>query len=392
MNKLNILSLLIFILSACNRSSVPTSQLPDSRSMNNECIPPIVDFAYPVNQRHSKNTTQLLPLSPWQMDEPLPAVPSGARAFDTVSFARTKDGHNEVWVKRQLYFESENIKRSPGVQFLIYRPDTKEWKLIPDKLDENNAKSGLIYLANDGTIWANLSFVGLNYFAVYNEKKEGFEYVEESKTMPTGNLLLDDDEKFWIFENKGGIYSFDTVSRKIEQHVSMPDLETNSSLYGSMISLAPDGSIYFLTITNEQQSKLAHFFPKTNKLEFVPNFDHYLGDTSYNLFVDRSGRLWLGDLGWMETNGTWYRAVRSPVFITDRAESSENYIWSNPSIILESSNGLLWFQSDNGLTWLNPQKGEWCWFTTAQSNIVEDKQHNLWMIADEKLYKYSLKQ
>jgi ligand-binding sensor domain-containing protein len=276
------------------------------------------------------------------------------------------------------------------VQFLVYRTDTKEWKLIPDAFDDKSAKSGLIYMASDGTIWADLAFSGSSYFAIYNDEEGQFEYVVESENIPVGNLLSGDDGKFWILASKDGIYSYDTLSHKIEKHVSIPDLETSGSLYGSMATLAPDGSIYFLNMAGERQVRLMHFFPKTGQLEYAPDFDFYLGDISYNLFMERSGRLWVGDLGWMEPDGAWYRIVRSPVFITDRAESSVKYIWSSPSIVLESSNDLLWFRSDNGLTWLDPQEGEWCWFTTEQSNIVEDQQHNLWMIADGKLYKYPL--
>jgi hypothetical protein len=372
----------MFGLSACSNSS----NLPD-----NGCILPIVGFAYPASERNTTtNTIQVLPSTPWRVEAPLPEIPSDARAFDLVSFARTKEGRTEIWVERQYYFETENAGRVPRVQFLIYHTDTREWKLIPERFDENSARSGLIYLVKDGTIWADLNFPGFSYFAIYNEKKELFEYVAESENIPVGNLLSSGDGKIWILASKDGIYSYDTVSHKIEKHVSIPNLETSSSLYGSMATLAPDGSIYLLSMTGERQVNLMHFFPKTGQLEYVPNFDYYLGDISYNLFMERSGRLWVGDLGWMEPDGTWYRVVRSPVFVTDRSEGGNKYVWSSPSIVLQSSNGLLWFQSDNGLTWLDPQKGEWCWFTTEQSNIVEDEQHNLWMIANGKLYKYPL--
>jgi hypothetical protein len=374
--------LCIFGGSACSNSP----NLPD-----NGCILPIVDFAYPASERHTTaNTTQVLPSTPWQVEATLPEIPSDARAFDLVSFARTNDGRNEVWVRRYLDFETDGGVSVLRVQFLVYRTDTREWKLIPEKFDDNSAKSGSIYMAKDGTIWANLGFSGFSYFAIYNDQEGQFEYLEESENVPSGNRLLDDDGKFWILASKDGIYSYDPVSHEIEKHASIPDVETNSSLYGSMATLAPDGSIYFLNMTGERQVRLMHFFPKTGQLEYEPNFDYYLGDISYNLFMERSERLWVGDLGWMEPDGAWYRIVRSPVFITDRAERGVKYIWSSPSIVLESSNNLLWFRSDNGMTWLDPQKKEWCWFTTEQSNIVEDQQQNLRMIAGGNLYKYPL--
>jgi len=350
----------------------------------------MIPFAYPVNQGYSRGVTKILPSTPWQAETLLPEVPSGTRAFDLVSFARERNGYDEIWIKRQFYFEAEYPENAPRIQFLVYRTDTKEWKLIPAKFGENNAKSGLVYLAKDGTIWAHLGFSGLSYFAIYNEEEERFEYLEGSDSVPEGNRLLDDGGKFWILASRDGIYSYDTITRKIEKHINMPDLETSSSLFGSMATFAPDGSIYFLNMTGERQTNLMHFAPETNQLDFMAHVKEYLGDVSYNLFVDRSGRLWFGDLGWRDSNGTWYRIVRSPVFITDRAESAGKYAWTYPSIVLESSNGVLWFQSDNGMTWLDPQKGQWCWFTTEQSMVIEDQRHNLWMIADGKLYKYPL--
>jgi ligand-binding sensor domain-containing protein len=382
MNKSSFSLLLLFFLSACTGSSATGDK---------KCITPIVDFAYLANSKHTvTNTTQVLPSDPWDVEAMLPEMPSDANVFDMVSFARTKDGHNEIWVTRQLDFEAADAGRVPRVQFMVYQTDTGKWKLIPEQFDDRSAKSGKIYLASDGTIWAYLGFSGSSHFASYNDKKEQFEYLEGSENVPRGNLLLDNDGKFWIFASKDGVYSFDTLTHKIEKNISIPNLETSSSLYGSMATLAPDGSIFFLNMTGERQANLMHYLPKTDQLENVPNFDYYLGDISYNLFFDHSGRLWVGDLGWMEPDGTWYRTVRSPVFITNKAESAEKYTWSSPSIVLESSDNNLWFQSDNGMTWLDPQKEKWCWFTTERSNIVEDQQQNLWMIADGKLYKNSL--
>ena len=379
-------------LSACGNLPTPTSELLPVRDTPipfiDGCIPPLTNFAYPVNQRHARSTTQILPAAPWQVEVPLPEKPSGAYAFDLVSVSRTINGQNEVWIRRYLDFKTEGGESILRVQFLVYHTETQEWKLIPEEFDNDSAKSGQVYLAKDGKIWANLGFSGFSYFALYNDKKGQFEYVEESENVPVGNLLLGNDGKFWILASKDGIYSFDTTSHEIERYVSMPDLESSGSLYGSMATVALDGSLYFLNMTGEQQVRLIHFNPETNFFEFVPGLD-YLGDISYNLFMDRSGRLWVGDLGWMETNGTWYRIVRSPVFITDKGEGA-SLIWSQTSIVLESSNGFLWFQSDNGMTWLDPQKEKWCWFTTEKSNIVEDQQQNLWMIADGKLYKYPL--
>ncbi len=88
----------------------------------------------------------------------------------------------------------------------------------------------------------------------------------------------------------------------------------------------------------------------------------------------------------------WKDQIHQPsIFITLSRESPFSSRLSTPKILLESADGKLWFHHENGMISLDPKKGEWCWFTTYQSNIVEDSQHNLWMIADGKLYTYPLK-
>ena len=67
-----------------------------------------------------------------------------------------------------------------------------------------------------------------------------------------------------------------------------------------------------------------------------------------------------------------------------------------PEIMLESSNGVLWFDrfTDNsqvdGTAWYNPETGQGCMFTNLVSTIAEDANHTLWFVARERLYKLSL--
>jgi hypothetical protein len=39
-----------------------------------------------------------------------------------------------------------------------------------------------------------------------------------------------------------------------------------------------------------------------------------------------------------------------------------------------------------GLAWHQPETGEWCMFTSAKSNIIKDRQGNLWIVYDNALY------
>ncbi len=390
--------ILLFILSVVSACSIASdSDLPDditSGVFDEACIPPIKAFAFPVNElRAELSDEQILPPSPWQVEIGLPETPNGGEfSYDHISFARSRAGYSEIWVKRQVDFGRKGIQPIPKVQILVYRTDIEEWKLIPETFDKNSAKSGSIYLEKDGTIWAEFAFSNpeTGYFAVFNEADGAFNYLKNGKSIPSGNRLLDGNGIFWIIHD--GVYSFNPDSGEITQHISIPNLNNYSSLYSSMATFAPDDSIYFVNVTGDQKAELLHFSTKTGNIdsENLSNAFYYLADMAYSLFVDRSGKLWVSDLGWMEPNGTWYKIIRSPIFITDRAESGNKYTWVYPSIVHESSTGLLWFHSENGMAYLNPEKEIWCWFTTEQSNIVEDREGNLWMIAEDNLYRLSL--
>ena len=120
-------------------------------------------------------------------------------------------------------------------------------------------------------------------------------------------------------------------------------------------------------------------------------------DVSYTdifLNFDRTGRLWLDEMAWLEIStsgqGTWYDVFRSPVFLTDRTGSERHYMWASAFQTYESSNGLFWFASGAGLVRLDPANGEWCLTTTLRSPLAEDDQGNLWLAGDGQIYKYRL--
>jgi hypothetical protein len=112
-----------------------------------------------------------------------------------------------------------------------------------------------------------------------------------------------------------------------------------------------------------------------------------------SVFFDKDGNMWLNDHSMMSSDGEWYQIIRSPIFITDRIrEMNDQYLWGFPDIVLESSNGYLWFDSANGISWFDPLEEKWCWVTNDHSATpIEGNSNDIWMAIEGKLYVYQIK-
>lgn len=316
------------------------------------------------------------------------SLPNQARSTSWILSARSNNGYKDIWIRRQWILIGKNNDQTTD-ELWVYSNATKKWIAFPEKINNTNISVGGLYTARNGSLWSHnyVSKSDQPLFSLYNEKNKRFELKDDSLGMPDGWVLLDQKDIFWVIPHQDSIYSYDPATHRVTQHSTLPGLV----VYGA--ALAPDGSIYILKGTTYLQTsddeELFRFYPETEKIERigVPLEPHLV---FFDLLVDHLGRLWLNDYGWMEPDGTWYQIIRSPIFITNNVESGLDRRWKTPSIILESSDGRLWFKSENGMAWLDPQNGKWCWFTTYQSDLIEDQQHNLWMIANGKLYKLEL--
>ncbi|MBN2115480.1 MAG: hypothetical protein JW730_02855 [Anaerolineales bacterium] len=410
-------ALLVFLMFAwitgsCNYSRPAIASTPN----NNSCISPITSLAYPIDgYSKSMQIDQTEPLLPWQVEKDIPQpLPLNQLSYNFIEpqFVRTVRGETEVWLMSTWGAKDDNSFKHT---IYVYQTNSKSWHEVSSIIDEVPAEIVHLYLGTDGTIWASASReIGHAYgysayakstpkfvFGVYDEEKSKFELLDFPERVPLGPIAFNND-KFWIFERYGPIYDVDPRNLQITKYIDprTSDLAQSMDLPEHLVSsdnalvFMNDESFYFLDDTpkyyTSQDVTLFHFIPEKNTLEAIPSINRLEGGPPYtDLFADRSGNLWVSDFGWMDKTGEWYQLIRSPVFISTKVEATP-ILWEHPQIVLESSNGLLWFRSTNGMVSLDPQKGEWCWFTTYQSNIVEDSDQNLWMIADNKLYKYPL--
>ena len=404
--------LLIFLCVISSSCVHPSLGSPDESSNPQACIPPMTTTSYPVNE-YNTHMWPTRPPYPWRAISPIPqsfSPDSLSYSYFDLQFSRDVKNESEIWIMNTWAIKKADTFNH---SIYVYRTGDGTWSEVPSILEDTDAEIVHLYQAKDGTVWAAASTeVGHAYgyyaeiqetpyvFAVFDEEKRNFTSIEFPQEVPLGPVDFDGEE-FWIFEKDGPIYSLNPHTLEITEYLDprkseLADfivLPKNLVKNDGSLAFSKDGSFYFLASTPREypiEIDVFHFSPKTDSLRIItPGF---VGSPSYisGLLVDQFDNLWMSDIGWMDKDGNWYhQLIRSPVFITSYMEG-QSFDWEYPEIVLESSNGVLWFSSTNGMVFMNPKDGNWCWFTTYRSEMIEDAQHNLWMTIDGELYKSPL--
>jgi len=399
--------LLILLLSACDVQAMTEPESLPINETTDKCIPPIYDaFSYPVvgydkNLPNPGNNLVVLPPSPWQVVTSLPQIEDvdygddsyGQMSVINIVQIRHVENHLEIWVSIPV--------RAKPTYLAIYRTDTREWKLIPEQITS-------LIVDKNGSLWGSHSEYTLiqpfdmRVLSKYDEQENIFKIEEDLRSLHSGiekdgfyyysKVLLDKNGIFWILVPTDAIYSYDPTTRKVIRLIDLPSTFRDAQL-------DPNGGIYLLVSEFGYESGheyhrylIEHYQPKTNKIEtFDLNYSIEPIPFANNILIDHMGRLWLDNIAYRDENKVWYQIQRSPIFVSHSKEASNDRKYKSAKILMESSDGRLWFlHRENGMIYLDPEKGEWCWFTTYKSNIMEDTDHNLWMIADGELYKYPL--
>jgi hypothetical protein len=395
-------SLLLIFLAVLNYNN----QRPDEHE--SQCLGSFRTFAYSAPDKNAPSLANTLPQDPWNVDTPLP-IPSDNQTLISVETTRFINGSSEIWLKKDT---SYRISQLTIHEYIIYRTDTRTWKTIAAQVDNTDIYVQKLFVAKDGSMWgqnawptySNLSEVPI--LSTYDEREERFKFDSNVVTIPAAwrdsdgydywsNVLIDQGGIFWIFANKDAIFSYNPNSQEIKRRAEIPDLLV------SHVALAPDHKIYLTRqwespMFSIQDKEIWEFNPQSGDLK---NLEAPLEPwPAYNnILVDHSGRLVLGAVGWRDENDTWHRMYPNSLVYFWNMKWEGDFRWYTPELILESSDGRLWFRKklDDGVSWgmawLNPETMSGCWFTTFDTNIVEDQQRNLWMAADGKLYKYSLR-
>lgn len=385
--KLFIFLLTTLFLIGCLRTQAYTNL------KNSMCLEPETKFAFRAyDENIKKDVKEILPTSPWSLEIEIPSVPQvNEKAYVSLELITiNNNGVEEILVLENSMDDSSGIYRT----LFVYDAKKKEWNKLLNTFEEIPSGILRIYKSDSGDLFLTGQYNDLTnarkgFIAKYNLEQERFSLLSNfNNEIPIGLTAFDPIKgTFWIATVDNLLFNIDPINiQSISQFELPPDLGILTDL-----KMGTENALYLLSVFETHPNNKVTIF-KSDTIEFQQvHYSNYINlDYFSSLFVDKSGNLWLGDQAWKTPEDIWYQIIRSPVFVSNRLPEWSGYRWDAPKITFESSNGFLWFQSVNGMTWLDPSKGEWCWFTTYQSNIVEDSDRNLWMIADNKLYKLPL--
>ena len=384
----------IFTTTSNSSGSTPIPSTSYEVFLDDECIMPLEGFSYKTQDSELPRAGLdfvITPIRPWLSVVNLPTSNINAPSLrQKISIIRSIHGETEIWIENYEYTTSETLN------FIIYNPKSNGFREINAKVISQNSSVYVTSLFLQGeTLWGHNKQKSVSplsetnpLLSRFNETIQEFELDNGSNSkFGTKNYkFLISEEKFWFLVSYDGIYSYSPLEQEFKKYLDVPEHNIMFS------TISPDGEIYYIE-SHIPSERSIYSINISNQDSGVKALDlTYSVDISLfsNIFADHLGQLWIGGLGWRDQDKqTWYKLYPSPIFISTSPESGATY-WQNPFLITESSDGRLWFRSDNGMAWLDLKKEQWCWFTTYQSNIVEDSENNLWMIADGKLYKLPL--
>ncbi|MEW6028917.1 MAG: hypothetical protein ACOYZ8_06200 [Chloroflexota bacterium] len=343
------------------------------------CIPPIIISGYPHGEIYiTPSPKQNVLPSDWEMVSTVPDEFTG-KLGSGLLLVQPREDHDEIWI--DVYDDPiDNGDR----KYYIYRTDTKEWRRAP------TPPSSWVFLDSNNNVWAKtVSYdrsvpifyrldEAINRFVPVMDIAENL----SNGHVPSGVKIGADGLLWFIFrdnQDKTSLYSFDPVTLEAKGHLSGD--------YYEEVEMDKNGNLYLL----QRGVTLVKYNPPTGNVlsANIPRTDEEFGDSN-NMYLDHENRLWISDRVWFDITATGidnqYVVIRSPVFI-DYVDYLLHYRWVRPLVALESIDGRLWYRSTRGNAWFNPNNGEWCLFTTYNSNIVQDSKYDLWMLIENSLYR-----
>ncbi|MBI5295075.1 MAG: hypothetical protein HY869_06335 [Chloroflexi bacterium] len=360
------------------------------------CMPLDVNFAFPVGLADSRSIET--PISPPQQGKVIFSLPENVHTYAGSSLVYYKKG---LWI----YAYTKDVDGTNHAVILRYSLDNQSSKkyLAASSIELNTFGFGILLTSQEG-LW----FLALHplrdahsFLLRYDEDADLFESV------PYNGGYFESQVERIRKETYG--YQITGYATAQNGHIWFTDIynlyefNPSTSIVESRLR-ADDGSIFrdpvvdadgFVWLLDEGKGHILKFHPDSQHSESFVNklSDGFTQeDLRNNTLLDRDGRLWISDTGWIDTrandafgNPLWYRVVRSPVFISRHVREYNEYAWEHPVILKQTSDGSIWFRTSYALVRLDINTWNWCKVSYG-GNIEEDGAGRIWILYRDKIY------
>ncbi len=371
-------------------------------SESSSCLPANVTTGYDLTLPRKDQTAVSLrkPMPPW-WEPQLNEAQSNELTLYAVNDVVTQSG-NQIWFADYPY--------ASGSSIMHYNSDTGEIKKYAI-LDQNGKGfvADELLAVSAGTLWARLTMLGFepNYsvLARYNSQKDGFDIVMDRDGLlspvttggvhnifPGQSVLAQAPDGSLVIVLDGEIYVYNPATNQAKRI-----LGHDQGFDAKSIAISKDGHVWFIT---GNDFSIRELDPTDST---IWNYGPPPGMTANDLAdaltvmpkaldVDSTGRIWVSDYGWLEptnqeTRYKWHQISRSTVFISIYNPDYE-YVWIRPDAVYQFSDGNMWYRSGLGIVRFNAQTSTWCWSATKSGPLAEDSKGNLWLVANQQIYKY----
>ncbi|GEM_PF-5339471 len=388
----------IFLI-ICTLLFISCSQQPVERS--NLCIQPIVKFDFPVNNFETVNweNEAILPLGNWKVYDTVSKIKS-------IELSQYENGISYIWINSLQENNSLTLARYNIKDGQVENINSANLFLSNFHL-KKDIQNRVFYIRGS---WNKLAFLEEStlFLGIYDSQDRKFKSllsmsdviekinISSIEAISVSDAKFDDQNNLWFIlyaqsnsQEEYRLFKYAFSTGEIVQNLTTVNLDGFDGQIPFVVT--NEGYLYFWLIESNSLVK----YDSVQNLSTTINIPKEIFDnsptTSVNLYLNHN-KLWLADYGWVDISLPelqWHKILRSSIFIFQQ-EGNGGVTWSHPNFMIETKDNRLWYTSSRGTGWVKPSEGHWCLFTTYQSNIVEDSDHNLWMVADNKLYKLPL--
>ena len=374
--KISLLCLLLMSLVSCTMHGVDNNVV--ETGLNNKCLEPLFNSSFPVGDEAfaaiatATLDPSILAPSAWQR---LAEFPSLNGEIINMFLASIEDDNQLIWVTG---------KEADDTKIWTYDVNNKLWTSGPTV-----SKSAELFLDNIGNVWIH-EHLHEKPSSLYRLNKETMTIEPESEKNKSfsehsfSHYATTHDGKLWLILSTTGfqdqLYLYDPSTLELTEHLT-PNYYIGLEIDG-------EGDV-FLVIKN---GIIQLYDPKSGEINErnIDSSNGPLHPQSIGVLITESNELWLSDVEKFQISNKKFTnpevILRSPIFVTWQYSGYQPLTWERPNPQIETEDGRIWYKSNRGLAWHQPETGEWCMFTSAKSNIIKDRQGNLWIVYDNALY------